>query len=251
MQTFIDDCQVFCSLKKFVVVTTEKTADIGQCVFFCRHCAAIGQIANLPQDGFDRFSRVSSFPFPDKKRVFYRPGRVQHDEYAFLAAIAVQRFQVFHREWLTAGHVYITFETDIRDTISADFLYQLIQLCEIYIALERMAGLGVVGFVDDDIDELAAGEFLVQPGRREVHIPRDKVAWFDQQLRHDVLCATPLVGRQQVPVTVILPDDLLQAIKTFAAGIGFVAAHEPGPLPVAHRRCARIGQQIDIDIATS
>ena len=41
---------------------------------------------------------------------------------------------------------------------------------------------GIMRFVDDDVDERPAGELLVQAGGGEVHVPRDKLAFFNTDL---------------------------------------------------------------------
>ena len=41
----------------------------------------------------------------------------------------------------------------------------------------------------------------------------------------------------------------LEAKKTFAAGIGFITLHDPGPLMTAHGGSTAVGQQVDQYIA--
>ena len=54
------------------------------------------------------------------------------------------------------------------------------QLVEVDVALEGVLARRVVGLVDDHVDEAAAGELLVQPRGREVHVAGDHVAGLDQ-----------------------------------------------------------------------
>jgi hypothetical protein len=74
-----------------------------------------------------------------------------------------------------------------------------------------------VRFVDDDVDEVAAGEFLVEARCREVHIAGDIVAVLDKDLRHQVLGTAALVRGHQVLVPVIFADDVLEMVEVFAA----------------------------------
>ena len=107
---------------------------------------------------------------------------------------------------------------------------------------------GIVCLVDDDIDKRAAGEFLVQARGREVHVAGNVITLGDQQLAQDVLRAASLVSRYRVLVRVVLLDRVSQVVEVGAAGICFVTTHQPGPLAVAHRAHARVGQQIDIHV---
>ena len=54
-----------------------------------------------------------------------------------------------------------------------------LQLVEVDVALEGVQAHRVVGLVDDDVDEPAAGTLLVEAGGREVHVPGHDVAGLD------------------------------------------------------------------------
>ena len=79
-------------------------------------------------------------------------------------------------------------------------------------------------------------------------LPGTKSPGLMQHLREDVLGAAALVGRHDVAVAVVLLDGLFEVIEVAAAGVGLVAQHHAGPLPVAHRAGAAVGQQVDVDV---
>ena len=95
---------------------------------------------------------------------------------------------------------------------------------------------------------VAAGQLLVEPGRREVHVPRDVVARLDQRLADQVLGAAALVRRDDVAVAVEALDGRLEVVEVAAPGVRLVAEHHPGPLAVAHRGRAGVGEEIDVDV---
>jgi hypothetical protein len=160
-----------------------------------------------------------------------------------------QLAQVGHREGLTAGHIHVALEADVRDTLGADFVDERVQLRNIDVAFERIIRLGGVGLVDDDVDKPSAGQFLVQARGREIHVAGHVVAILDQDLRHQVLGAASLVCRHEVLVAIVLLHHGFEVVEILAAGIGLVAEHHAGPLPIAHCGGARVGQQVDVYVA--
>jgi hypothetical protein len=125
------------------------------------------------------------------------------------------------------------------------------QLAQVDVALERALVDRVVRLVDDDVDEAPAGELLVQPGGREVHVAGDHVAGLDEHLADDVLGAAALVGGHDVRVAVDVLHGLLQVEEVLAARVSLVAEHEPGPLLGRHRVGAAVGEQVDEDVAAA
>ena len=159
-----------------------------------------------------------------------------------------QRLHVRHRDRLAAGHVDGAGERDVRDLLRAVLGDERLELVEVDVALERVQALGVVGLVADHVDEDAAGALLVQPRRREVHVPGDVLARLDRDLADQVLGAAALVRRNDVLVAVEALDRRLEAVEVAAAGVGLVAEHHPGPLAVAHRVRAGVGEEVDVDL---
>jgi len=60
--------------------------------------------------------------------------------------------------------------------------------------------------------------------------------------------AAPLMGGDGERIANDIFDGLFQIIEIPAAGIGFIARHQAGPLVVAHRAGSAVGQKINVDI---
>ena len=159
-----------------------------------------------------------------------------------------QGAHVGHRDRLAAGHVDRAGQRDVGDALRADLGDERLQLGQVDVALEGVQRGRVVGLVDDDVVEGGAGQLLVEPRRREVHVAGHVVAGLDERLADEVLGAATLVGGHEVPVAVVALDGLLEVVVVAAAGVGLVAQHHAGPLAVAHGRGARVGQQVDVDV---
>ena len=156
--------------------------------------------------------------------------------------------RVGQRDGLPPGQIHRGGNADIRDALCPIKLDNLFQLDQIHIAFERMQALGVVRIGNDHVNKRTAGQLLVQPSGGEVHITRNDVARLDEGLRQQVLRAAALVGGHHVFVSVPLLDGGFKTVEASASGVGFVAHHHRGPLPVAHGGSAGIGEQIDINI---
>ena len=180
--------------------------------------------------------------------VLGNPGHVMDQHDVVLVAPCSGLFQVSHRNGLAACHVDAGCDADVRDLVGAYFVDECIQLIEVDVTLEGMLRVGVVRFIDDDINKRCTGQFLVQACGGEVHVARYVVARRDQDLAQNVFGAAALVARNRVLVAVVLLDCIAQAIKIAATRVSFIAHHDAGPLPVAHRAHTRVGQQVDIDI---
>ena len=102
--------------------------------------------------------------------------------------------------------------------------------------------------VDDHIVERSPREFLMQAGRREVHVARHVVPRGDQQPGQQVLGPAPLVRGDQRLVAVDLAHGVFQVVEVAGSGIGLIPHHHAGPLPVAHGARAGVSEQVDIDV---
>ncbi len=80
-------------------------------------------------------------------------------------------------------------------------------------------------FGNDHVHKRAAGQFLVQPRSREIHVARNEITGLDQHPRQDVFGAAPLVRRHNVPVAVILLHRFFEVIEILATRVGFIALH--------------------------
>ena len=106
----------------------------------------------------------------------------------------------------------------------------------------------IVRLIDDHVVERCAGELLMHTCRREVHVARDVIARFDQQLRQNVLGAASLVCRNDFGVAIKGLDSVLEVVVVARSGVRLVAEHDSGPLTVGHRAVARVGEQVDVDV---
>ncbi len=105
-----------------------------------------------------------------------------------------------------------------------------------------------MSLVDDDVGEGSARQFLMHPCGREIHVARNGLAAPDQDLAEQMLGAAPLMSGDNVSVAVILLDRRFEVVKVAASGIGLIAKHHPGPLPIAHGVGAAVGEQIDVHV---
>ena len=165
-----------------------------------------------------------------------------------LVAEGAQRLHVRHRDRLAARHVDGARERDVRDLLRSVLGDERVELVEVDVALERMPALGIVCLVADDVDEDAPGTLLVEPRRREVHVPGNELSGPDRDLADQVLGAAPLVRRHDMRVAVVAPDRRFEAVEVAAPGVRLVAEHHAGPLAVAHRVRAGVGEEIDVDV---
>jgi hypothetical protein len=122
------------------------------------------------------------------------------------------------------------------------------QLGEVDVAFERVFAARVVCFVDDDVVEGGAVEFLVGAGTGKVHVAGDVGARADEAAGEDVLAAAALMDGDDVFVAVVGADGLFEDVEAAGAGVGFVATHQGRPLPVGHRVGAGVGEQVDVDV---
>ena len=160
----------------------------------------------------------------------------------------MQRRHVRHADRLATRHVHGRREAHVGDGACAMRSDEALELREVHVALERAQVRRVVGRVDDHVDERAAGEFLVEARGREVHVARHELALADRGLAQEVLGAAALVRGHDEFVAVVLPDRVLEVVVVPAAGVGLVAEHHAGPLTVAHRVRAAVGEQVDVDV---
>ena len=104
---------------------------------------------------------------------------------------------------------------------------------------------GCESFVDDQVDGFRTGVLDVRAGRIEVVVARDYLAGSADQLEQDPLAGTPLMRRQDMRHPGQFEQDRLEAIPAPRSSIRLVATKHSGPLLVAHRRRAAIGQEVD------
>ena len=81
---------------------------------------------------------------------------------------------------MAACHVYGRGDANIRDLLSPDLRDEGFQFPDIDIAFEWEYFFRIVCFINNDIYKRPAGEFLMGAGRREIHIPRNKIPGLNQ-----------------------------------------------------------------------
>ena len=248
VQALIDDHHVPRLLEQRVVVHGQPAADVHQGVLLAAHRAAVGVGAEFLEDFRHRPRLVARLALLDKIGVFDGARGVEHDAKPVPVGQFADGADVRHRNRLPAGHVDRGRNADVGDVAGADLLDEVFNRLQIDVALERVFAGRIVPLGNDDVDEGAAGEFLVQPGSGEVHVARHQVARLDEQARQDVLGAASLVGGHEVAIAVVLSHRVFQVVEIAAARVGFVAEHHAGPLPIAHGVGAAIGEQVDVNV---
>ena len=85
---------------------------------------------------------------------------------------------VGHADRLATGHVDRAGQADVGHAAGAVGVDDGLKLVEVDVALERVEAGRVVGFVNYDVHEDAAGQLLVQPGSGEMCIrDRRRARW--------------------------------------------------------------------------
>ena len=180
MQALEDDDEVARFLEDVRVVDREPAADVDERILLRAHPGAVGVRAELMEDFGDALARVALLPLLDEPGVLDHPCRVEKEPDPVPVAKLGQGLDVRHRDRLATRHVDGAGERDVSDLLGALLRDQRLELAEVDVALERMQALRVVGLVTDHVHEDAAGALLVEPRRREVHVPRDILARLDR-----------------------------------------------------------------------
>src|ERR1051326_4946010 len=81
-----------------------------------------------------------------------------------------------------------------------------------------------------------------------MRVVRDDVGLAGHHGKKDALRGAALVGRNHMLEPGEILHHALEAVETFTAGIGFIAAHHGRPLLGGHGAGAGVGQEIDQDI---
>jgi len=156
--------------------------------------------------------------------------------------------RVLHREGLPAGQVHRHLEADVGDLVAAHAVDLGLQLGEVDVTLPREVALGIVGLVDDHVEEHAARHLLMELGGREVHVPGHCLPFLDHHLGHDVLGGASLVRGDDVLETEDLAEVAHEVLVVVTAVGGVGGVGHPFPLFAAHRRRAAVGQEVDVHV---
>ena len=88
--------------------------------------------------------------------------------------------QILHGNGLAPSHVDRCRYRDVGDLLFPDALDQGFQLSHIHVPFEGMGVLGIVCFIDDNVDKGSSRQFLVKACCREIHIARDEIPRLDE-----------------------------------------------------------------------
>ena len=200
------------------------------------------------KDLCDRAIHLPALTLLDEPGILHRPCGIEHHQNALTVTQLVGGPQVLERHRLSAGHVHIRLDRDVGNSVDAILVDHRLQLDQIDVALEGELRFGLMRLVDDYVDKGPAGVFLMEPGCGEVHVARDGVARFDQNLAENVLGPAALVCRHELRIPVNILNGLAEVVERTATRVGLVTDHQSGPLVVGHRRRSRVRQQVDVDV---
>ncbi len=158
------------------------------------------------------------------------------------------RLDVLQADRLAAAAVVGDGHHANRDSFGANACDQPLELGRVEVSLERMARSRLKSFVDDQVDGFCTGFLDVCAGGIEVVVARDDLAGPADQLEQDTLAGTPLMRRQDMRHPGQFEEDRLEVIPAPPSGVRLVGAKHSGPLRVAHRRGAAIGQEVNQDV---
>ena len=226
-------------------------AHVHHTVLLGRDGHDVGIGVDFADDLLDGLVGIAFLAGLDEIGILGETGRVEQQGYAIAAADFGRFADVAHRHGLAAGRVVGDGQHDARDFLARVLAQELFELGDVHLTLERQLFLGVGRIVDRAVHGVAAAEFDVPFGGVEMGVARDDVARLEQCRKDHVLRSTPLVRGQEIGHPEDAFDRLLEPEIGRGPGIAFVAGHHGRPLAVAHRTCARVGQQVDRDLVAA
>ena len=230
------------------VVDCQPAADVDEVILLGAHPGGVGVTAKFCENFGDGFARIAFFAFLNEIGIFHHACRIEINLDAVLVAQGAQGFDVRHADGLSACHVDRASHADVGDIVRANFVDQCLHFVEVNVALEWMQVCGIVRFVNDDIGERAARQFLMQARGGEIHIAGNILSLFDNRLTDEMFRAASLMRGDDILVAVHFLDSRFKMIEVAAARVGFIAHHHARPLTVTHRAGAAVGQQVNVHI---
>lgn len=155
---------------------------------------------------------------------------------------------VFERDGLTAAAVIGDGKHYDWNTFGANVFDERFELVEIDISFERVAAGWLSAFVDDEVYGFGAGVFDVGAGGVEVAVVGYDFSFAAYEFEEDAFAGAALVGGQYVFESCEFAELFFECVPAFCAGVGFVAAHDTGPLEAAHGAGSGVGEQVDEDV---
>ncbi len=248
-KAFGDDEQVAALLCQLFIVQGEEAADIGKRVFLGAHRAAVGIGEDPVRDLRHRGVGKTFFAQPDKVAVLREAAAVDEKGNPVFYTNRLRGFDIFHADRLSAPRIIGDGGHHQRDIRGSFFLYRFFQGFQVHIALEGGGDSGDFSLGAAAVDGFGAGELDIGAGGVEEGVA-DKIFPFTAEDAEQYFFRRPsLVGGDDEGHARQLVNAVLKAEKAGAAGIGFIALHDAGPLLAAHGRSAAVGEQVDQDIA--
>ena len=236
----------------FVIAEAAQAANIHHRVFLGGHGQHIAVLVHLKNNLFHRFIGVALFALFNKPGVFAEAGGVDHHRNIILTRNLIHLAHIRQRYRLAAGAVTGDGGNNRRHVFRAVFGDGRFQQINIKVAFPVVPRGGVEGFRRHHVNGFRAVELHVRGGGIEVEVGNKhrmrRLAASNQAREQNLLRAAPLVGGNGIGIADNLFDLFAQMLIVTRPGVGFVAHHQPGPLMVAHRAGAGVGQQVDIHV---
>ena len=155
---------------------------------------------------------------------------------------------VFEGNRLSADQVRAGFDADESNLLGAVGFDGLLQGPQVEIAFEGVFALGNESFLVHKFNHLTAQTGDVGLGRGKVEIHQSDHTRLDIGFSENILSSPTLVSRKDVIRTKNLLDSRLDAVESFAAGIGVIRDAHGGHLFIRHRVDAGVGDHVHVDI---
>ena len=191
---------------------------------------AVRQAEHLQDDLTHRSPGLARLAAFDQEGVLRKTAGVKKQRQSVPVADGAHRAQILQTDRLATATVVGDRHHDQRDPLAPHLGDQPFQRRDIHVPLERMKTGGVGCFGNRQVHGVRAGVLDIGPGRVEMRVVGYDLARPANQFEQDALARPALVGRQDVLETGQFPDPLLEPVETDGPGIGFVSAHDAGPL---------------------
>ena len=233
-------------LLQFGIAEGNKTTDVNNGVLLGAHGTAIGIRAHLKHNIFHRHVRVFRIPDLDEPGIFRKAAGIQKEGDTETVINLGSPANIVHGNRLSGCRVIGDGEHSQGDILRANLLNKLFQFLQIHVALEGQLDGAVFRLRHCQIDRVCPQDQQVCLGGVKVAVIGYVLPLFDQRRKkHPFRCPSLVSGKHVLKAQNIL-NGFLEAVITLGASVRFIPAHHTGPLFVAHRVGAAVGQQIDV-----